>query len=453
MTRCQAGRSSVSSDSLHPSARAPSSDHPASTPLLRLAEHLQAAYGLRADPASIRRLRSAAIERARVLHATSLDAYAEYAAANARELERLIERYLVGETAFFRTPAHFEQLRRRVLPELDAMLPADTPLQLWCAGCSTGEEAYSLAIVCAETLGQRRRFQVLGTDLNAAALAVARAGRYPPRAVARVPSTVAARYFTREGASYRVVSDLAQHLRFEQANLVSATPLPQLATPIHLITCENVLIYFTAEAAARALAAMIAVLAPGGYLLLGSSERLPADQDALDPVWLGEAVAWRKRVALPSRGREQTATALGGSSSERPAALAAARERLAAARRCADQDELERALELAREAVELAPLWDQAHALVATVQSARGQIREALAASERARYLAPGDPLIAFQHATLLREAGRPGRARREFAELARRLAQLPGDQPVGEFSAALLLRLCREQAGPDATA
>jgi len=188
--------------------------------------------------------------------------YVARAAADAAELDRLIELLRVGETRFFRHRAQLAALGERVLPSLRS------PVAAWSAGCASGEEAWTLAMLLAE---RNLAFELWATDLSNAALARARAGRYPAaRVEADVPAPLRARYFRHIGDDDVINDRLRAHVRFEAHNLASAVGERQL----DLISCRNVLIYFDEARRAEALARLVRALKPGGWLLVGYSETL-----------------------------------------------------------------------------------------------------------------------------------------------------------------------------------
>jgi chemotaxis protein methyltransferase CheR len=178
------------------------------------------------------------------------------------ELARLVELLRVGETRFFRHKAQLDALATRVLPQLRA------PVAAWSAGCATGEEAWTLAILLAE---RGLQFSLTASDLSPAALHKARRGAYPAaRIEADVPAPLIARYFRRVGDE-RVLNDrLRPHVRFVEHNLLS--PLQPQA--LDLVLCRNVLIYFDEQKRAQVVQKLIRALAPGGWLLVGYSETL-----------------------------------------------------------------------------------------------------------------------------------------------------------------------------------
>ncbi|HEY2748474.1 MAG TPA: protein-glutamate O-methyltransferase CheR [Polyangia bacterium] len=200
-------------------------------------------------------------ERAAAL-GVSDEEYVARATADGGELDRLIELLRVGETRFFRHGAQLQALGQRVLPSLPSTVAA------WSAGCASGEEAWTLAMLLAERGGA---FSVWATDLSTAALARARQGRYPAaRVAAEVPAGLRARYFRRIGGEDVINDRLRPHVRFDAHNLLAATGGREL----DLILCRNVLIYFDDARRAEALARLVRALRPGGWLLVGYSETL-----------------------------------------------------------------------------------------------------------------------------------------------------------------------------------
>jgi two-component system CheB/CheR fusion protein len=202
----------------------------------------------------------------------TLGEYLRYLHRNPEERRRLIASFLIKVTEFFRDPDLFRHLREQVLPELVANARVrGAELRLWSAGCATGEEAYSLAMIVAEYMDAEASdatVRIFATDLDAEAVAFARRGIYPSRALAPVPRTLLSRYFTDHGGEYEVKKELRTLLVFGEHDLGQRAPFPR----IDLILCRNVLIYFTAALQRRALQLFAFSLRPGGYLVVGKSE-------------------------------------------------------------------------------------------------------------------------------------------------------------------------------------
>ncbi|WP_437928841.1 CheR family methyltransferase [Sorangium sp. So ce291] len=178
-------------------------------------------------------------------------------ASEAAPLAMLLDAATIGHTAAYRHPEQFERLKRAIA-SLAGRRPG--PLRIWCAGCSTGEEAYSAA-ECAEAAGVDAA--VLGTDVNPVAIAVARSGLLPQRSAVGAPLPAA--------WAERVPEALRRRVRFEVASLTAAQPALG-AGPFDVIFCRNVLIYFEREQVPRLLARLAAELVPGGYLILSPAE-------------------------------------------------------------------------------------------------------------------------------------------------------------------------------------
>jgi two-component system CheB/CheR fusion protein len=209
--------------------------------------------------------------------------YVRVLAQDADEAARLLDDLLIGVTHFFRDPAAFEALEREVLPGIVARAGADVPIRIWVAGCASGEEAYSLAILVREQLersGARRPVQIFATDISGEAIAEARAGCYGAELAEHVSPERLERFFAREGARYRVAKELREMCIFSQQSLIRDPPFSLL----DLIACRNVLIYLDAELQRRLVPLFHYGLRPGGYLFLGSSEFLAGNPELFETV-------------------------------------------------------------------------------------------------------------------------------------------------------------------------
>jgi chemotaxis methyl-accepting protein methylase len=220
------------------------------------------------------------------------------------EWDALIERLTNHETSFFRHPPSFEALRNHILPSLRAGKPAGSRLSLWSAGCSTGQEAYSLAMCAMDDINSHGDFAVWGSDISHQAIKTARLARYGPRAIATIPEPYQKRFLsaveTDAGTEYQITDDVRQRVRFMTMNLVE----PEGFRPSHdVVVCHNVLIYFSPAAVTRAVSWLASSVAIGGYLLLGPGEA-PHDRPAgLDPVVVGGVRAFQRRRARPTEAR------------------------------------------------------------------------------------------------------------------------------------------------------
>jgi len=215
------------------------------------------------------------IARRMALHGlATLGEYAGFLRDNAQELDLLFKEMLIGVTSFFRDPEVWRELQDAVLPALMARPSADdAPLRAWVVGCSTGEEAYSLAMAFVEAAdalapAAPREFQIFATDLGADAVAAARAGRFSARSVRDLAPQRLARFFTAQSDGYRIDKRIRDRVLFAQHDVVLDPPF----TRLDLLSCRNVMIYFDAALQRRLVPLFHYSLRPGGFLLLGSSE-------------------------------------------------------------------------------------------------------------------------------------------------------------------------------------
>ena len=193
------------------------------------------------------------------------------------ETPLLLSDMLIGVTQFFRDKSAFASLERFVLPKLfKALGPApDGVLRAWVAGCSTGEEAYSLAMLMsshAQALQQPPRIQLFATDIDESALAVGRAAAYPLAIKNDVPQAMLQGFFNRQDSEYRVKKDIREHVLFAEHNILRDPPFSKL----DLVSCRNLLIYLDRNVQRDVLRMFHFALKPGGFLFLGSSESADA---------------------------------------------------------------------------------------------------------------------------------------------------------------------------------
>jgi chemotaxis protein methyltransferase CheR len=210
------------------------------------------------------------------------------------EYEGLLERLLTQETSFFRYPSVYEALEKRVLPELHAKKFWNNPrtLRIWSAGCSTGEEPYSIAITIADSLSfaEAWNVEILATDVGRHALKVAERGVYAGRSIASVNEKQLATHFTPMDDGYQVKPRLRKMVTFAQMNLASAVYVGRM----DLIFCKNVLIYFSEERKRALVQRFYDSLEPGGYLFLGHSESLSKMPVKFQAIVLNDCILYRK---------------------------------------------------------------------------------------------------------------------------------------------------------------
>jgi len=188
------------------------------------------------------------------------------------EPSHLLDRLTIHVTEFFRDPAVYKALEERILPEFEGL--EGGRLKVWCAGCSTGEEAYSVAILLKEWAAAHpgNSFEVLATDIDAASVKAAEKADYPAEAVKALPGLRAARWFRPVGPRVLVSQELKHLVRFKVQDLLGEWG-PSLSD-FHMILCRNLLIYLTGPQQQKLYERFAQALAPKGYLILGLTETL-----------------------------------------------------------------------------------------------------------------------------------------------------------------------------------
>jgi two-component system CheB/CheR fusion protein len=228
----------------------------------------------------------------------------------------LLDDVLIGVTSFFRDPSVFEVLESRVFPKLFAGTTSERPLRCWVVGCSTGQEAYSLAMAAfeaADARGVAPRLRIFATDLDEAALATARRGIYPSSIESEVSADRLTRFFTRVENGYRIHPDIREVVTFARHDVARDPPFVGL----DLLSCRNVLIYMAASLRRSTIATLHFALEPGGTLLLGSSEGVSGFEDAFDAV--DAAARVYTRLDAPARPLRVAASPLPKASPTKPA--------------------------------------------------------------------------------------------------------------------------------------
>ena len=263
-------------------------------------DYLRDQAGLEFDAARRAGLAAVVADRLRSTGAPSVPVYLTSLAGDrgAHERQRLLDAVTVQETHFFRNPPQMEVLRRRVLPELLRRAAGrNRPLTIWSAGCSTGEEPYTLAMLLLELapgVSGRAPARVVGTDVSAEALRVAARATYTGRSVDAMPTLVRDRWMEeRPGGSLGVRDEVRRLVDLRLHNLVS-DPAPFAPGEVDLVVCRNVTIYFGRDTTRLLMGRFHDVLAEGGYLLLGHSETLWQVSDAFTLVPVGDAFVYRR---------------------------------------------------------------------------------------------------------------------------------------------------------------
>jgi two-component system, chemotaxis family, CheB/CheR fusion protein len=219
----------------------------------------------------------------------SYQEYLDYLEVQSDEFAFLFNTILINVTGFFRDAAAWDYLATEVIPRLVETVGGDRPLRFWCAGCSSGEETYTMAMVLAEALGEQQyleRVKIYATDVDEEALTEARHATYAAKAVEAVPPPLLERYFERVEQRYAFRKELRRTVIFGRNDLVQDAPISR----IDLLTCRNTLMYFNAETQAGILGRFHFSLNDWGYLYLGKSEMLITHSDLFKPVDLKRRV-------------------------------------------------------------------------------------------------------------------------------------------------------------------
>jgi two-component system CheB/CheR fusion protein len=238
--------------------------------------------------------------RLQLNRSVDLDEYVEQLRNDAQERNSLYKDLLIGVTRFFRDPDLFERLKAEVIPELLAKVSPDDEIRAWVAGCATGEEAYSLAILFHEALVAANRLvniKIFATDVHRASLEFASAGLYDEAALTEVSPERLDRYFAKQAAKYQVSQELRKMIVFAPHNIIKDAPF----TKLDLISCRNLLIYLQTPAQKKALSLFHFGLKTGGVLVLGPSEspgEISDEFETLDGHW--KVYRKRRDVRLPT---------------------------------------------------------------------------------------------------------------------------------------------------------
>ena len=228
----------------------------------------------------------------------TLAGYAGFLRGNAQELDSLFSDVLISVTSFFRNPETFEALQRHVLPKLLAQR-SDDPIRCWVLGCSTGQEAYSLAISLTEAAQKAprlRKLQIFATDLNEKLLEKARQGLYAKTLAQDISPERLRLFFVEEEGGYRINKALREMVVFARQNLIADPPFSRM----DLVSCRNLLIYLEPSVQQKALPTFHYALKPQGFLILGASESIGGFTDLFEPVDRKHKIFSKKSAPTPA---------------------------------------------------------------------------------------------------------------------------------------------------------
>jgi len=410
------------------------------------------------------------------------------------EFRKLINLVTITETCFFRDPSQFRLLRRHILPTLMAGRGSrqTRTVRIWSAGCSSGEEAYSIAVMLSDmgllSASAAWTFEIVGTDVNTEVLETARRGVYSARALRNVEGGLLRRYFRPDGQRFCLNDEIKRAVRFEYANLTHV-PMPRpSAAGQDIVLCKNVTIYFQSEMTRRLLGQLHDALADGGFLLLGHSESLWQMDEGFALVEHEGAFCYRKatpcveaagRRVLPSPGADQApmtspvppetptgeydrcltafraehwtqAEALLGALIQSSPAFAPARLLLGGV--YVHRGRYDEAFMQAERVLHLTDLEPRAHLLIGMIEAQRGRPDEALQALRRALYLDNSLALAHFWLGNLYRDRGDTGRAGIEYENVVRGWEQHTlelTEMFASDLSIEQLVDFCRRSLHP----
>ena len=229
--------------------------------------------------------------------------YVDYLEVHPEEFEILFNTILINVTAFFRDGGSWEFLAERIIPAILERKPDDASIRVWSAGCASGEEAYTLAMMLAEAMGPqgyKERVKIYATDIDEEALARARQATYDAREIAGVPQQLLTTYFEPISKSYAFRKDLRRNVIFGRHDLIQDAPISR----VDLLVCRNTLMYFNAETQTRILTRFHFALNDGGVLFLGRAETLLTHANTFAPLDLRRRISTKvPRASLNLRDR------------------------------------------------------------------------------------------------------------------------------------------------------
>lgn len=378
-----------------------------------------------------------------------------------RQIDILAGNLTVGETYFFREPRVFDVLENRILPEwVAARRGGEQRLRIWSAGCCTGEEPYSLAIVLRRAIPDIERWTVtiLATDLNPLFLRKAAAGQFGEWSFRDVPSWLKTQYFIRTNTGqYAIRPDIRKMVTFEQQNLVEDS-FPSLVSDTNamdVIFCRNVLMYFPPATAVRVADKLARCLVDNGWLVLGACEGIQTPPDGCEAVQFADTILFRKKPpATSSPPSTAAAFETGVLPSQRPGTGAAnqmlmpraqqpsAEEAIRRARLLANEGRLAEALAAAEEAIAADKVNPFGYYLRATILHEQNALETARRSFQQALFLDPNFVLAHFALGNLALQRGRPAEAERHFQNTLRLLRALSPTAIVPESEGLTAQRL-----------
>jgi len=239
--------------------------------------------------------------RMQALSIESFSDYMDYLEVHPDEFALLFNTLLINVSSFFRDPTVWEYIRTEIIPQIIVHRQPDEPIRVWSAGCATGEEPYTIAMLLAEALGAeafRERVKIYATDIDEEALNYARQANYSQREISFIPPELCTKYFEQVGQRYVFRKDLRRSIIFGRNDLLQDAPISR----VDLLTCRNTLMYFNAEAQSKIRSRFHFALMNDGYLFLGKAEMLLANSSLFIPIDLKRRI-FSKSARMKRRDR------------------------------------------------------------------------------------------------------------------------------------------------------
>ncbi|WP_165440549.1 PAS domain S-box protein [Rubripirellula amarantea] len=265
----------------------------------RIAQHLLKNTGHNFQHYKITTLTRRIQRRMQILKIATANEYFLWLQQHEDETNALFRELLIGVTAFFRDPEAFDAIAKTVLPKIFSNRNSSDPIRIWVAGCSTGEEAYSLAMLCreqADAMESPPEFQIFATDIDERALQIARAGTYPTGIADYVSPERLKRFFVKRGKRYHITSEIRERVLFSKHNLISDPPFSRQ----DLISCRNLLIYLGTHLQEKLIPLFHYAIQPSGFLFLGPSETISTHGELFKALDSKFRISQRKGTATDS---------------------------------------------------------------------------------------------------------------------------------------------------------
>lgn len=364
--------------------------------LTRLKELVSAECGFHFDQANTDALESYVRQRMNVVNAMDFDEFLEYIDHHPdgkKELRNLIASLTVNETNFFRHPDQFKALKERVLPEIidrkvSLGISAEPIASIWSAGCSTGDETYTIALQVRDVLEPfyANNIEIVGTDIDENVLRQAKRGLYKIRTVQYVNDRLLDSYFEESEGVYKLSDSIRRMVEFKYHNLVD-TPYPMARWgKWDVIFCRNVIIYFDKATIKRVIGNLCRSLAEGGYLFLGYSESLQGITDELTLCRFEDVFAYRKDLRVPQKRAPQFIEPI---TEQFSLPATACQQKQKEVQTLLESEQYEAAVEKATALVKASPDNAAAYSLAARAHLEKGHHEEAAEAAVRAIELDP----------------------------------------------------------------